>query len=557
MFARATAGSSDFSGYICFTMRRLLRESPKLVSACALTLFWACGGGSSGGGNQAASDGGADPDGGGGAGGVSIDTSAVSVLQHHGNLARSGAYVDALVTKSAAAKVHLDTTFTGVIDGVVYAQSLFVKNGPGGKPAVIAVTEKNNVYALDAQSGAELFHVQVATPVAEAVLKKHEPNNSSSNPLGITSTPVIDETGRRIYLDAMTTPDPTGIVMAHQVFALSLDDGTPVPGWPLDVTSAVSGFDSSIQNQRGALALVNGILYVPFGGFNGDGGPYRGRLLGVSVATAKLAGSYVTPALLGGSWGPSGVASDGTNVFIATGNTSGATMWGGGEAILRFQSGPVFSGATTDYFAPSNWQALDSADLDLGGSGAVLVDLPGATPSKLVVALGKNGVAYLVDRENLGGVSKGNGTTGEGAFSFSVDDSAIRTAPATYKTAMGTYVVFNSSGNGVGCPAGQSGSLVAFSLVPGPPLSAHVAWCADTAGEGAPIATTTDGTAEPVVWVMGAQASNLLYAFDGDTGALIAKTPPVGNVNRWIAPIDVEGRIFVAGDNAVYAFSMQ
>ena len=48
---------------------------------------------------------------------------------------------------------------------------------------------------------------------------------------------------------------------------------------------------------------------------------------------------------------------------------------------------------------------LDSFDLDLGSSGPLLVDVPGATPSHLVVALGKDRNAYLVNRDNLGGIS--------------------------------------------------------------------------------------------------------------------------------------------------------
>ena len=106
-----------------------------------------------------------------------------------------------------------------------------------------------------------------------------------------------------------------------------------------------------------------------------------------------------------GVWGPGGVASDGTNTFVVTGNGNSTTTWSGSEAVIRLQPGPVFSGSTTDYWAPTNWQQLDQGDTDLGGSGAILVDVPGATPSALVVALGKDGNAYLLNRSNLGGVS--------------------------------------------------------------------------------------------------------------------------------------------------------
>ena len=106
----------------------------------------------------------------------------------------------------------------------------------------------------------------------------------------------------------------------------------------------------------------------------------------------------------GGIWGHGGVASDGTNMFVVTGNTftNPGDPWSGGEAIVRFKP----DRSLTDFWAPSNWQTLDDADADLGGCSATLIDVPGANPSQLVLALGKDRNAYLLDRNNLGGVSR-------------------------------------------------------------------------------------------------------------------------------------------------------
>src|SRR4029077_345876 len=123
-----------------------------------------------------------------------------------------------------------------------------------------------------------------------------------------------------------------------------------------------------------------------------------------------------------------------TNTFVVTGNTfDSGSIWHGSEAVIRLQPGPVFSGSPTDYWAPTNWQSLDSGDTDLGGSGAILVDVPGATPSALVVALGKDGNAYLLNRNNLGGVSAPLAQASVGG--------TIIQAAATYKTTLGTFVV--------------------------------------------------------------------------------------------------------------------
>ena len=78
-------------------------------------------------------------------------------------------------------------------------------------------------------------------------------------------------------------------------------------------------------------------------------------------------------------------------MFVVTGNTfNTGGNWMGGEAIIRLQAGPVFTGQPTDYWAPTNWFTLDNSDTDLGGVSATVIDVPGATPSQLVLALGKD-----------------------------------------------------------------------------------------------------------------------------------------------------------------------
>ena len=100
----------------------------------------------------------------------------------------------------------------------------------------------------------------------------------------------------------------------------------------------------------------------------------------------------------------------------------------------------MFTGNPTDFWAPANWQSLDQSDTDLGGCSAILIDVPGATPSQLVLALGKDGNAYLVDRNNLGGVAA------PVAELDNVDGVIRGQSSTTYTTAQGTYFVFRASG---------------------------------------------------------------------------------------------------------------
>lgn len=219
----------------------------------------------------------------------------------------------------------------------------------------------------------------------------------------------------------------------------------------------------------------------------------------------------------------------------------------------------TFSGDPADFFAPSNWIDLDIQDLDLGGSGPVLVDVPGATPSQLVVALGKNGIVYLLDRNYLGGIGTGDGYTGEGIVSATVTHGSIVNAAAAYTTASGTYVVMKSTENGSGCP-GTPGDLIAVRISATSPPTLSVAWCADNLGGGSPVVTTTDGQSQPIVWTAGAEYTNQMHAYDGETGALLytggGPDEHMGNIRHFQVPIVVNGRIFVAADDELYAFTV-
>ncbi len=313
---------------------------------------------------------------------------SVNVTQLHNNPSRDGLYIAPAFTQSASANLTRDTGFNGAIVGNVYAQPLYVEGGPNG-PMVIAVTESNNVYALNATTGAIIWQRNVGTPVTSGL------PCGNINPLGITGTPVIDLASRSLFFDAEVTG------AGHQIFSLNVDTGATNAGWPVTVSSVVSGFDSDrSQSQRAAPAIAGNTLYVPYGGRFGDCGSYRGRVVGVQINNPSSVMSFATTSTRAGIWGPGGIASDGTNIFVTTGNGAGGATWNGSEAVIRLQPGPVFSGSTTDYWAPTNWASLDSGDVDLGGSGPILVDVPGATPSALVVALGKDGNAYLLNRSS-------------------------------------------------------------------------------------------------------------------------------------------------------------
>jgi outer membrane protein assembly factor BamB len=461
-----------------------------------------------------------------------LASAQVNVTQKNNHPSRDGLYIDAAFTPGNAANLTRDMNFTGTIVGNVHAQPLYVEGGPSG-PMVIVVTASNNVYALDADTGTVIWQ---RTDIGSAVTSGLPCGNI--NPVGIIGTPVVDLASRSLFFDALISGNP----IKHFVYSLNVDTGATRANWPVDVNTAVPGFTSLVQEERGGLALVNGIVYVPYSGYFGDCGSYHGWVVGVQINNPSNVMGWATTLIGGGIWGHSGVASDGTNMFVITGNTfdSGGN-WGGGEAIIRLQAGPIFSHLPTDYWAPLDWLSLDNGDTDLGGCSAILIDVPGATPSQLVLALGKDGNAYLVNRTNLGGVISP-------VASLPVDGVTRGQSSATYHTNQGTYFVFRTG----------SGGISAYKVTATNPPTIVPAWNVSQNGQGSPWVTITDGTNNAIVWVVGAQGDNRLHGYNGDTGAVIfaggGNNELMTGTRKWNSGMVARGSIYVANDNKVYKF---
>ncbi len=546
---------------------RTIRSLPISLATAIVVALGACGGSS---GTSGASDGGAGGDstsssssggssGGGSGGGTGTDGGSgagASVLQMHNHPNRDGLFVDKAITRAAAAGFHRVASFSGATAGNVYASPLYVESGAGGKGTFYLATESDVVYALDEATGAEVWHTKVAAA----------PDNTGAgcgniSPIGITGTPAIDLSTRLLVFDAAVA-SASNTIGTHVVFALSIDDGSVK--WQVDESTLHDpgglAFTPKTQNQRSAILIVGGVAYVAFGGHYGDCGTYHGWVVGVPLSGTG-AKAWATQVAGAGIWAPGGPASDGQSVFVVTGNGFGsATSWAESEGVLRLDPGPSFTRQTADYFAPENWASLDQGDTDLSGSGPLVVDAPALTPSALVMAQGKDGYLYLLDRDNLGGVASGAQLANVGALHV---QSGEFTNAGAFATVSGTtYVVVRPNGTdaALGCPAGTSGDLAAVKLDPAAPQKMTVAWCAQSGGVGSPSITTSDGTRDALVWVFQADRGTgaSLLAYDLATGAPVftggASSDHAGPVRRFTTPIAVHGRIYVGGDDRLYAF---
>ncbi len=466
-----------------------------------------------------------------------------SVLTYHGDTSRSGNLVVPLLTWERARSVHLDRVFDGRVSGHIYAQPLYW-HGSGSNSALLFVaTEDNIVQALDAKTGKAVWRQSLGSPVPLSALPC-----GNINPLGITGTPVIDEVTQAIYVDA-AIEDQSG--PRHQIFALSLKDGSTLEGWPIDVANSLRAkglvFNPRDQNQRAALTLLDDVLYVPFGGHFGDCGDYHGWVIAVPLHDPGKIISWQTRARGGGIWAPGGLSVFGHSLFAATGNTFGARGWSDGEAVWRLAPDLHRTEDKTDFFAPSDWQVLDQRDADLGATNPVPIDVPTTSGvQSLMLALGKDRRAYLLDRNNLGGI-------GGQLISEIVSERSILTSPAVYPADGGVYVAFR--GEGTNCSTKDNG-LTVLKIEAGSPPKMTTAWCGALRGAGAPMVTTTDGHSNPIVWIVGAEGDNRLHAFGGDTGEpLLTGGEAMSGLRRFQTLIAAEDRLYVAADGRIYAFS--
>src|SRR5713101_6830519 len=289
---------------------------------------------------------------------------------YHRNNARTG------LVENAPDPHQLTRAWNVQLDGAVYAEPLVV----GGR--VIVATEGDSLYALDRSTGQVQWHINVGSPVPLSALPCGD-----IDPLGITGTPVYDpQTGLVFAVAEIQGP-------AHVLVGVDVKTGH------IKVRRLVDppGMDPQTHQQRAALALSGGSIYIAFGGLYGDCGDYHGRVVASRTdGTGALLAYQVPTTREGGIWAPPGPVIDAQgNLYVAVGNGA-ATQgdWDHSDSILRLS--PTLQ--LEDGFAPQSWQSDNASDADLGSMGPVLL------PDGLIYADGKSGQGYLLRADHLGGV---------------------------------------------------------------------------------------------------------------------------------------------------------
>lgn len=369
------------------------------------------------------------------------------------------------------------------LDGAVYAQPLVVGD------RVLVTTEADSLYSLSLRTG----QVQWRTTVGEPVPLSELPCGNI-DPLGITGTPVYDPATGLVFAVAEVT-GPAHILVGAEARTgrVRVRRSADVPGMP-----------PGPHQQRAALALSRGRVYVAYGGLLGDCGDYRGRVVASRTdGRGPLLAFAVPTSREGGIWGASGPAVDGRGrLYVAVGNgaATGGT-WDHSDSVLRLS--PELR--LEDGFAPTRWPQDNAADADLGSMGPLLL------PGGLVFAAGKSGLGYLLRADHLGGVG--------GQLVERPVCAAFGGAAAAGST---IYVP---------CTDGLRQVRV------GPGARLELGWQAPGAVSGSPVVGGhTVYSLDP--------AGGTLYALDADQGT-VRTSAPVGQTSRFATPTLAGGLVLV------------
>ena len=389
--------------------------------------------------------------------------SPLDVLTYHNDNLRTGWYsAETQLNASNVNPTKFGLLKTIVLDGRVDAQPLYLSQqtivNKGVHNVVYVATENNSIYAIDADTGKLLWRKNFGKPVPYSY-KSFDDNVFPV--MGILSTPVIDRTLGNLYF---VTDTYNGKVDTFRLRAISLSSGQAV-GKPalIKISSRLADgstwkFNPQFHLQRPGLLEANGAIYVAFGS-NGDINPdqSRGSIVRYNATTLLPMGSDVTDTwdpvhstfLLSSIWqsgyGPAADANG--DIYFSTGNSDpGFASYS--QSFNRPDSVVHMAGdlnSLIDSFTPTNYFQLDQSDLDLGSAGMMLLpDQPGSIPH-LVLGGAKDGRAFLLNRDNLGGYSP----NGPDNVIQTVNQGSCWCGPAFYVGADGKSYVLTGGYNGV------------------------------------------------------------------------------------------------------------
>ncbi|HEV2210224.1 MAG TPA: hypothetical protein VG167_15710 [Verrucomicrobiae bacterium] len=495
--------------------------------------------------------------------GLQAGLAQVAVLTQHNDNGRSGMNLNETLLNAANVNTNqFGLLYTLPVDDQVYAQPLIMTNvsipGQGTHNLLLVATVNDTVYAFDADNPAVTSPYWTNSFINPPNIVP--PRNTDmagacgghyvdfSGNMGIVGTPVIDPTSATMFLVVRTKEYGTNYV--QRLHALDLITGQDRPDSPVIIaTTNGVAFDPYKQNQRPALLLANGYVYITWSS-HCDWTPYHGWVIGYSSSNLGLPPLSFNASPSGsqaGVWmsnqGP--LADTNGNIYLTTGNGTFDGVDNFGESFLKLTpSGNAL--ARTSWFTPYNYSSLNGSDLDLGCGGLLLI--PGTA---LLFGGGKAGVLYLVNKDNMGGLS---GTTADTNIvqSWSVGSHSFHGGPVWWDTAAGSFAY-------VWAASSDHLRQYQFSRVLGK-------FASTTGGSGQPggiLALSANGSNAPsgIVWAAINTSANAnqavvagtLHAYSAVNVAtelwnsdLIASRDTLGTFAKFVPPTIANGKVYMA-----------
>ncbi|MGB8802824.1 MAG: Ig-like domain-containing protein [Candidatus Acidiferrales bacterium] len=457
--------------------------------------------------------------------------------------------------------------FAARIDGYVYAQPLYVSHvdvaGRGIHDVVYAATENDTIFAIDADTGAELFR----SNLGPAVPKDQLPCPDMGPQIGITGTPVIDPMTHTLYVAAKTFSSGGTFFHLH---ALDLASGKEKDGSPALITATLPGtgtgkrngtvtFDARPQLQRPGLVLVNGQVIIAFGSIC-DRGAFHGWVFAYDASSLKRAGVFLTTpnGSHGGIWQAGGtpVVDPQGNLYVITGDGEFDAYDGGpdyGDTFLKLRSAGNDAIVLTDYFTPFDQKEMDVENVDLGASGPMILPDQSGQYSHILFGAGKNGSMYLINRDDMG------------HFQSSSNSQIVQYIPHVFPTKIHVSAAYWRNSTSEWIYAGPvEGALQAF------PLSR--ARLSPTASSQTPTVfgypgalpvISSNGDSDGIVWAL-ENYSGVLHAFDAtnlSTELYNSKQAPNGRDAaehgvQFYAPMVANGKVYFGTRGHLYAYGL-
>ena len=480
---------------------------------------------------------------------------------HYDNARTSANTSETVLTPSNVNSASFGKLTTLPVDGFVVANPLYLPGvnvlGQGVHNIVYVATLHDSVYAFDADSTnkSPLWMTSIlnyspagATSVPSSV--KKDSNTTGWTEVGIVSTPVIDPTTGTLYLVAETYENGS---VVHRLHALDVTSGVEIPGGPITIaaTFTLNGvtttFTDLYQMNRPGLLLANGHIYIGFGS-NCCNDYSQGWVLSYNEATLQQEGAYTTEPgkTLASIWQKgAGISADSTgNIYAETGEGYFAPGTNLSTSVLKLsQSGNTL--ALTDWFTPYNYQYLSQHDLDLANGVVILPDQPGPYPHELV-AVGKQGTIYLLNRDNMGKLCS-TCTAGDTQI---VEEIPLGSHGNTTPVYWNNILYFSAASNPVTAYTLNNGALVIpasaqSAALPGP---SHAV-------------ITASGNSNGILWVI--NGGKTLFAMDAIRLSTLYNSDQAANgrdalppLAHFATPIAADGKVFVGTQNSLIVYGL-